>query len=235
MQEIIIIFFSGRITGWRYCANSIKLNLISRLKLPYFIFASIHTDDNGTDSEDIAAFINEIKLHDYKISKYSHSLPSHDVFLKQFSDSPMANLRWSSMFYHNCISFSLIEDFLTKNKQYIPNLVIKLRADMFFEDSVDLPSPIEKIIFILSGNHTGHYYFIPDNYFPDQFAAGTFKDMKIYCNVFNNMPVYFDKYGIELVTPEILLKKHMDLDNIQFSKIYCNYLLYKDRSKDCYS
>lgn len=100
-----------------------------------------------------------------------------------------------SMFYSINKSIELID------KEY--DVIIRFRGDLLLKNKWELIEFNNELVLPLYGNFGGYN---------DQIAYGSFKNMKIYSEIINNINYYCINNC--LFNPEILLKNHLDKNNI---------------------
>ena len=133
-------------------------------------------------------------------------------------------------FFNKMRVFKLLEDYLETNDKNIEyDYIISTRVDMYF---------FEKVNYNLFTKDKKKHLFIPFNtyamdtngdfepsFLNDQFAIGDFESMKIYMNIYNNLPLLLDNgYTVH---PEILTKANVNCFEISVSRFYINYDLHR--------
>jgi hypothetical protein len=215
-----IILFSGRLTAWQYCIDDIESHIIKVLGNS-LIFVSGHTDNKS--NKDSLEFIDRIKPDGHSLECYK--IPeehTNNKILNGHYDSPMSNIRYASMFYHNEKAFSLLEEYMNNNniKESDIGWVFKMRADFKPLTDIVLPTtPEPNIIYI--PDSVKHYKPCPCDCIPDQVAAGSFDTMKGYCSLYSR--IFSENLNLDI--PERTLYHHIHNKGLTWTWAPCEYLI----------
>jgi hypothetical protein len=215
-----VILYTGRLTAWQYCIDDIESHIIKVIGKS-LIFVSGHTDNKI--KKDSLEFIERIKPDGYSLECYK---PPEEHYYNKIltgkSSSPMSNIRYASMFYHNEKAFSLLEEYMKKNniKESDIGWVFKMRADFKPLTDIVLPTtPEPNIIYI--PDSVKHYKPCPYDWVPDQVAAGSFYTMKIYCSLYSR--IFLENLNLDI--PERTLYHHAQNKGLTWTWASCEYLI----------
>lgn len=204
----VALIISGRFTAWQDCYESIMKNLIEVHKPT--IFASLHGEGYGDPG--VKAFADAYGLplspDRLRVSKMSPPNPSHPVWKKyKPPQSIWAPYRFGSMFYHHQQAGQMVDDYATKNHVTF-DFVIRFRPDIICHEPYPIPnkeSMLDDVIYIPKSLQ--HYHEYP-NWIHDQHCVISMNTMRKLNQIFNNLESFFDKYGIDLVCPEVAFFNH---------------------------
>jgi hypothetical protein len=213
MDKNIAMMIVGRIdNNWKSSFANTKKYLLNNYKNIY-VFASTYKLEN--EESDLDEFRKAYNVLDINIETYSAGAGADtgsDSFWTK-STNKYYTYRCMSMLFHTYKAFELVEKY-QKNNGINFDIVLKWRSDL---------NPLSPFIFDnIKDDIVYHQYpttpnVYRKNWFPDQHNYGTFKTMKIYCNIFNNVIDYFNKYNIVLDVIEILIYEHMKINDIIWS------------------
>jgi hypothetical protein len=210
--KVTVVLFAGRVCAWQHCVDYIEKHIIVPFseKGPVLVFASVHKDSDGIDADDVNAFLGRVKPVLHHTHHYTPADPNHEVFKCFRPATPNAPKRYASMLYHTFNAFKLMQFYLWKHPDLDPQYVIKLRGDFRPFTAWDLPAhPAENTIYYpRSVIHRGVNYFghMPDEWLPDQVAAGSLQSMEKYCTIYPYIYMKLeDTRGLVLLIPEFVM------------------------------
>jgi hypothetical protein len=131
--------------------------------------------------------------------------------------------------FHGIQSANRLKQAQESNTHSTYDVVIRSRADLFFENDLDL-----KELGLYARGEKGIHFPAFGHYGgePDQFAFGDSKSMDAYANTIENIPMLFDT-GLRL-HPETMLKANIERQNIprytssiEYSILRANGVLFK--------
>jgi hypothetical protein len=211
----IAVFFSGRITAWDKCIDTIKKQFTDLYDTD--VFLSLDLDEENNDVIEMKKHFNVISCYYEKYNKYLKDIPYK---------SEETNERKSlSMFYHNFRAMNLILDHV-KNTNTHYHAIVKFRADINSKDT-----------FIIQHNLLPNTFYIPNGWsyrgINDQIAYGDISSMTFYCSLYNYILkyVYIEK---TIFNPEFLLIFHMNVNNKNIMRFEYSYTLNPNRFNDEY-
>lgn len=207
----IAVLFTGRITGWDKCLQTLKDKFIG-LYEQVDVFLSL-------DMKEPTEEVEEFKKHFNIVSEY------YEAYNKCLKDPPPFRSEETrerntlSMFYHNMMAMNLVLDQMKKGKTY--DVVVKFRADISCDNSFIIPYHIiPNTLYIPNG-----FNFRGIN---DQIAFGNLFAMTIYCSIYHHIPKYVYKEQA-IFNPEFLLMFHLNLHNLNIMRFPYNYMLHPSR------
>lgn len=207
----IAVLFTGRITGWKECLETLKTRFID-LYDDVDIFLSLDMKEANDD-------INEFKKHFNVVSEYYET---YNKCLKEpppFRSEETKERNTLSMFYHNMMAMNKVLDKMKSGKVY--DVIVKFRGDISSTKSFIIPYHIiPNTLYIPNG-----YNFRGIN---DQIAFGSVLAMTIYCGIYHHIPKYVYKEQA-IFNPEFLLMFHINLHNLNIMRFPYNYNLHPSR------
>lgn len=210
----IAVFFSGRITGWQMCRESLWHKFMKLYDVDVFISL-----DMTTPSADVAEFKSEYNVIGEYYEKYNKTLKQNPPYRTEET----TERKTLSMFYHNFMAMNLILEHMKKTGTTY-DVVVKFRADVSCNELFNIPQHIiPNTIYIPNGNN---YRGIND-----QIAFGPMLPMTIYCSLYNHIPkyVYVEQ---AIFNPEFLLMFHINHNNINIMRFVYRYNLHPARFDD---
>ena len=209
----IAVFFSGRITGWKNCINTLKTKFTDVYDTDVFLSLDLKEED-----DEVREFKNTFIVVNCYYEQYIKFLK--DIPYKSEETSERKSL---SMFYHNLSAIKMILAHIKKTDVKY-DVIVKFRADISSNDT-----------FLIHHNVTANTVYFPYGFcyrgINDQIGYGDLNSMVIYCGVYNHIPkyVYIDK---AIFNPEFLLMYHLNFNNFNIIRFPYNYILHPDRFKN---
>lgn len=180
----IALFLSGDLRCFDDCYESLYYNIIDKTKCDVFMQVN--------DSERLGDAIKLYKPKKVKIT-YDNENINFDTSKYSFKTPETNVLSVLYMWKHVKESFSLIGD------EY--DFYIKCRYDIKFNSPLNIQNINQNVINIpIRGDWR--------NGLMDMFSIGNFSNMKYYCDMFDYIDEYYEKYNI-CFHPETLLKFHL--------------------------
>jgi len=202
----------------------------SMVCFPYIMESFFYDNINYQTDIYIHTFKGFRALGLYRSKKHSIEITNEFEIYKQFCRENKFNfteLRQTPfyntvlMYYgiHRC--FNLIEG------DY--DYYIRCRPDLMFETRLDLDYIINHLKSNKKDIWVPHSYDIPnwETLANDQLAIGTYKAMKIYSETIIHLPELINQ--TKTFYPEVLLKKHLDNNNLQLDYGPSNLRLVRDK------
>jgi hypothetical protein len=230
---------SGHLRTFAHTANALRANVIEPLNCDIFI----HTWDvigapTGKNPGDIdnqnnktISYINQINellcpaaisIEDER-TKLNHLIQqTNDIVVpaeqRQFIMKHVG--LHVGMFYSIYEANNLRKQYETSNDiQY--DLVIRCRPDLFFKDRLDFSMfPDNQSIYV---PEIATYASDGIN---DQVAIGSSEVMNKYCDIYHNVADYY-RNNVCTARPEVMIKYHLDLNNVTVETRNINYDLYR--------
>jgi hypothetical protein len=211
----VAILFCGRVKAWQHCFDRFKHHILQPLHNAGYEYDGFLSHSSKELTDDTRDFIQNYNIVSYQtiipdISSITVPLDPH----KYYKRSPYV------MYYHWKNAFHLAEEYSITNGFHY-DLVIYMRADQYFNSDLNILDRLDSTaIYIPSGNDwTG---------LNDQFAMGSFENMKIFTSLYDNVHLIYSTTGIPFHTETYvkLFTKHVNM-NIQ--RFQLDYILHSAR------
>jgi hypothetical protein len=207
------LLFCGRITGYEHCYETFIKHFVEPLRIEYDSFLAHNAENSSTDIE---RFVNL-----YNVKHFANEYPIIENFNQlQVNTCGGACANGVKMFYFWKRSFELMKNYSqTHNIQY--GVVIYMRADAIFQESIKLP-PIEK-----------NCVYIPEgcdflNGLNDQMAIGQTATMEMFMDVYSNIIRIYSKTNIPF-HPETYVRLLTQMSNMGVIRFKLDYQLHPTR------
>lgn len=211
----VAILFCGRVKTWQHCFDRFNNHILRPLHDAGYVYDGFLSHTSEELDEDTKQFIEK-----YNIVSYASVIPDISGITIPLDLNKNSKRLSFIMYYHWKNTFHLAEVYAnTHNIRY--DLVIYMRADQHFSSDLIIPDSInESIIYIPHGNDwTG---------LNDQFAMGSFKQMKQFTSIYDNLDYIYSKTNIGFHT-ETYVKLHTELQNIHIQRFSLDYVLHNGR------
>lgn len=209
----IAFCFTGRIKTYEESIGWFQ-NIIKDPRVDFF--CSI----NGTLDAYHRRFIEDFYVKKYHFEEYT--LPYQDNIFAHHKRPETNVYNTHSMYYNRKKCFELVEAYQEENA-FRYDIVVFFRADIVSQNAYDLIVPKDDSTI-----------YIPSGYdwcggLNDQIAHGTVAAMKIYAELYDEIPKYCLEQGC-LFHPETLLKWHLDRNHMKIERFTFLYTLNSKRT-----
>ena len=211
----VAMFFAGRVTAYQHV-----LPKLLELKNKYnpVIFCSINKESGSLDDidsfcKDLAIPVEQRNIKETIFPEWLNSCWMH----RQINHQGMY-----SMFYNQHKAFELVEQYQQKKSMQF-DCVLYYRADMDSKDTLVLQMPADNTVYI--ADDRGYHGY------NDRLAYGSYKSMKVYCNVISQLEKLFCENTDPFINQEMILKAYLDAKGLKVSLFPYNTDLHPLRNK----
>jgi len=188
-------------------------------KNPYYFINSKTTSDD---------YLNQ--LEQSREDKKFFPVPSEENDFKFYKDLEVVKFGCYSSFPYNFLSqfysfYKAIElkKIYEQNTNFKYDCVIRIRPDVYLYDNISLNQMDLNILNVFDAPfHNSTTLTVNDH-----FACASSELLDTYGDCFLFLPAYYFSYGVDFIQ-EIILGKHLELNNVRLNKMSTQYLITRD-------